>query len=58
MATQSSDKYRPYSDSRAGPFLAVVRTILGFFTRLSMAFTLTEEERSQAGIYLNGEGHG
>jgi hypothetical protein len=51
----SADKYKSYGN-QSNPFLAVMRTIQGFVMRLIEIFTLTEEERLKAGIYLGGEG--
>ena len=51
-----SDKYKSYYGSRSGPFLAVLRSVEGFFRRLSGLFRLTDEEQLMAGIYLGGEG--
>jgi hypothetical protein len=51
----SGDKYQS-DGNQAGSFLAVLRTVQGFARRLIGIFTLTEEERSKAGIYLGGEG--
>jgi hypothetical protein len=49
-----SDDYKPNSGNR--PFLTVLRTVSGLFRRLIGIFTLTEDDRSKAGIYLGGEG--
>jgi len=51
-----SDKYKPYYGNRSGPFLAVLRTIQGLLKKLTGIFQLTEEELSDAGVYLGGEG--
>ena len=51
-----SDEYKPYSGNRSGPFLAVLQTIQGFFKKLTGLFQVTEEELSDAGVYLGGEG--
>ena len=51
----SSDKYQS-DGNQSNPFFAVMRTIQGLFSKLTGIFTLTEEERSKAGIYLGGEG--
>ena len=42
--------------NRADPFFAISQTVRGFVRRLIGIFTLTEEDRSKAGIYLGGEG--
>ena len=42
--------------NRPGPFSAVLNTVLGIIGWLIGFFTLTEEERSMAGIYLGSEG--
>jgi hypothetical protein len=51
-----SDKYKPYYGNKAGPFLAVFRSIRGLFRKLTGIFTVTDEELSDAGVYLGGEG--
>lgn len=51
-----SEKYKPYSGNRSGPFLAVIQTIHGLFRKLTGIFKVTEEELSDAGVYLGGEG--
>jgi len=51
-----SEKYKPYYGNRSGPFLAVLRTIQGLFRKLTGIFNVTEEDMSEAGIYLGGEG--
>ena len=51
-----SEKFKPYYGSRSGPFLAVLRTIQGLFSKLTGIFKLTDEELSNAGVYLGGEG--
>jgi hypothetical protein len=51
-----SDKYKLYYGHRSGPFLAVIRTIRGFFSKLSGIFKVSEDELSDAGVYLGGEG--
>jgi len=51
----SADKYE--SDGiRPGPFLAGLQTVRGIIGWLTGFFTLTEEDRLKAGIYLGGEG--
>jgi hypothetical protein len=51
-----SEEYKPYYGGRSGPFLAVIRTIRGLFRKLSGIFKVSEEELSDAGVYLGGEG--
>ena len=51
----SADKSKSYG-TQSNPFLAVKQTIQGFVMRLIGIFTLTEEERLKAGIYIGGEG--
>jgi hypothetical protein len=51
-----SDKYKPYYGNRSGPFLAVLRTFMGLFSKLTGIFKVSEEELSEAGIFLGGEG--
>jgi hypothetical protein len=51
-----SDEYKPYYGNKSGPFLAVIRTIRGFFRKWTRIFKVTEEELSDAGVYLGGEG--
>jgi hypothetical protein len=51
-----SDKYKPYYGNRSGPFLAVIRSIQGLFRKLSGIFKVTDEELSEAGVFLGGEG--
>ena len=51
-----SDEYKPYYGNKSGPFLAVIRTIRGLFRKWTRVFKVTEEELSDAGIYLGGEG--
>jgi hypothetical protein len=51
-----SDKYKPYYGDRSGPFLAVFRSIKGLFRKLTGLFKVSEEDLSDAGIYLGGEG--
>jgi hypothetical protein len=49
----------PYKSmgNQSGPFRFVLyRTMLGIFRRLVGIFTLSEEDRLQAGIYIGGEG--
>ncbi|MGB8212705.1 MAG: hypothetical protein WCE68_04010 [Anaerolineales bacterium] len=51
-----SEKYEPNYGDRSGPFLAVWRTLRGLIRRLAGFLTITDEERSEAGIYTSGEG--
>jgi hypothetical protein len=51
-----SDKYKPYYGNRSGPFLAVIRSIQGLFRKLSGIFKVTDNELSEAGVFLGGEG--
>jgi hypothetical protein len=51
-----SDKYKPYYGNRSGPFLAVIRSIQGLIRKLTGIFKVTDEEMSEAGVYLGGEG--
>ena len=52
----SSEEYKPYYGNKSGPFLAVIRSIQGLFRKLTGIFKVTEEELSDAGVYLGGEG--
>jgi hypothetical protein len=50
----SADKYK--SDvKRPGLFLAVKRAVIGFVTWLVGFVILSDRDRSNAGIYYNGE---
>jgi hypothetical protein len=51
-----SDEYKPYYGNRSGPFLAVIRTILGLIRKLTAIIKVSKEDLSDAGIYLGGEG--
>ena len=51
-----SNKYKPNYGNRSGPFLAVLRTIKRLFSKLTGIFKVTEEEMSEAGVSLGGEG--
>jgi hypothetical protein len=51
-----TEKPKPYYGNRAGPFRAVLWTIKGLFNKLTGIFKVTEEEMSEAGVYLGGEG--
>jgi len=44
--------------SRPNPFSAVILPVLGSVRRLIVFFTLTEEDRLKAGIYVGSKGHG
>jgi len=51
----STDKYK--SDiNRSSPFSSVLYIMLGIVRWLIGFFTLTEEDRSKAGIYVGNEG--
>jgi hypothetical protein len=49
-------EYKPYYGNKSGPFLAVIRTIRNLFRKWTGIFDVTEEEMSEAGVYLGGEG--
>jgi hypothetical protein len=51
-----SDKYKLYYGNKSGPFLALIRSIRGFFRKWTGIFKVTEEELSHAGVYLGSEG--
>lgn len=51
----STDQYKP-EDSPSGPFSAVSQVINSLFKWLTGFFTLSDEDRSKAGIYRGGEG--
>jgi hypothetical protein len=51
-----SEEYKPYYGDRSGPFLAVIRTILRFIRKLTGMFKVSDEDLSDAGVYLGGEG--
>jgi hypothetical protein len=51
-----ADKYK-LDGNRPGPFLAVLRTLLGIVRWPIRFFTLTEADRLKAGISVGGEGH-
>ncbi len=51
----SGDKYQS-DGNQSNPFITLLRTVKNLFDRLTGIFTLTEEERLKAGIYLGGEG--
>ena len=54
----STDQYKSMGN-QSGPFPFVLyRTVLGIFRRLVGIFTLTEEDRLQAGIHIGGEERG
>jgi hypothetical protein len=48
----SADKYKS-DGNQPGPFLAVLQTIRGFIGWLTGFFTLTEEERLEAGVFVD-----
>jgi hypothetical protein len=51
-----SDEYKPNYGNRSGPYLAVMRSIQGLIRKLTGIFKVTDEELSEAGVYLGGEG--
>jgi hypothetical protein len=51
----SSEEYKS-DKTRLVHFTAVMQTVKGIFRRLAGFFTLTEEERLQAGIQVGGKG--
>jgi hypothetical protein len=51
----STDNYKS-DGNQSNPFFAVLQTVQSLVRRLIGLFTLTEEERLKAGIYLGGEG--
>ena len=51
-----SDKYKPYYGNQSGPFLAVFRTVRSLIRKLTGIIKVSEEDLSEAGIYLGGEG--
>jgi hypothetical protein len=51
-----SDKHAS-NFNRTGSFSAVSHTVLGIVRWLVWFFTLTEEDRLAAGIYVGGKGH-
>jgi hypothetical protein len=50
-----SDKYEP-DETQPKPVTGVVQTMQGIARRLIVFFTLVEEDRLEAGIYVGGEG--
>ena len=52
----STDKYESDEHSQPGPFVAVLQSLRKLFSRLTGIFKVTEEDMSEAGIYLGGEG--
>jgi|GEM_PF-1118535 hypothetical protein len=52
----STDKYEPEENHRPEPFLAMLRSFHGLFRKLTGIFKVTDEDLSDAGIYLGGEG--
>jgi len=53
----STYKYKPGTD-RPGHFSDLFQSLLGMVSRLIGFFTLTEEDRLKAGIYVRGDGCG
>jgi hypothetical protein len=53
----STDQYQSHVN-RPDRFLAVLKTLLHIVEWPIGFFTLTDAERSKAGIYLGGEGRG
>jgi len=51
----SADKYKS-NDNQSGTFFAIARTVRNLVWQLIGIFTISEEDRSKAGIYLGGEG--
>ena len=51
----SVDKYESADNPRSGPFFAVSHTVGDIVQWLLRFFTITEEDRSKAGIYFSGE---
>jgi hypothetical protein len=52
----STEKH-PTGLSKPGPLSAVFQIVSGFLVWLTAFLTLTEEERTQAGIYLKNNRH-
>jgi hypothetical protein len=52
----STDKYKSNINHRSGLFSTVLHTLLGILRWLLGFFTLTEEDRLNAGIYSDGDG--
>jgi hypothetical protein len=53
----STDQYKSDDNHLSSPFLAVAQTFMNLVNWLVRFFTITEEERSRAGIYFGGEEH-
>jgi hypothetical protein len=51
----SGEKYNP-DGNRLARFSVVLQTVRSIFRRLVDFFTLTEEDRSNAGVYFSDEG--
>ena len=51
-----SDNYKSNPDTQSGPLQAFLGTIESLIRPVIGLFTLTDEERARAGIYLGGEG--
>jgi hypothetical protein len=51
----SAEKYKP-DKNQLVLFSAVMQTVKGIFRRLTGFFTLTEEEKLQAGIQVGSQG--
>ena len=51
----TSYEYKPETNRR-GPLSVLYHTLQGMFIRLIAFFTLTEEDRLQAGVYVRGKG--
>lgn len=45
----------PTDENQPGPFLTVLNNVLGIGRWLTWFFTLTEEERVLAGVYVPGD---
>jgi hypothetical protein len=53
----TSAEYQPSQEAnRPDPLSAIFQTVRAIAKRLTGFFTLSEEERLRAGIYLGGEG--
>jgi hypothetical protein len=53
----STDQYKSDDNHRSSPFLAVAQALKDLVSSLVRFFTVTEEERSRAGLYFGGEEH-
>ncbi len=51
----SSEKYETDNNQRRGGFSTLPKIFKNIFKRLTGLFTLTEKEKSEAGIYYGGE---